>query len=196
MSDENKRLYTGTILLEPQNISTPQIILDCKDIYEQQSAWISAYASLPTTINPHPIFYSKPGWEFFLENLQINYYAASLEAADPPDVQPNSSQPEIMGAIKAVNREYKKFQLLLLQRELPNTKWHLIAIEYLHNYGDIFNYLPLKNPFLSQGDVAIYGTSSQLAIQFNEQDSLRKIEMPQSGDTISIVGSWRSVLSL
>jgi hypothetical protein len=196
MDNDNARTFTDDILFAPAAITTEQIILDCATIYAAQSNWIAAYAALPTTINPAPIFYSVPGWQFYLEDLQVNYYAASLPIAPPPDVKANSSQSEIMNAVRAIARDYKKFELSLLRRKSPSLPWSLIAIENLHNYGGIFNHAPLKNPFLSQGEVAIYGKTSQIAIKFRAQDLSRKIEMPTVADTITISGSWRSILSL
>lgn len=191
-----ERRYTGSILFTPAIVSTPQIILDCAAIYSTQSAWISTYAALPSTLNPPPIFYSVPGWEFFLEELQINYYAGSLPPAPPPDIKANSSQVEKLNAVNAISRDNKKFELSIFQRESSTANWSLIAIENLHNYGNRYNYLPLKAPFLTQGDVAIFGKTSQLAIQFRTEDLSRKIVMPTAADIISIRGSWRSIVNL
>jgi hypothetical protein len=191
-----ERRYTGSILFTPAIVSTPQIILDCAAIYAAQSTWIATYAGLPGILNPPPIFYSVPGWEFFLEELQINYYAASLPSAPPPDIKANSSQVDKLNAVNAISRDWKKFELSIFQRESSTAAWQLIAIENLHNYGNRYNYLPLKNPFLTQGDVAILGKSSQLAIQFRAEDLSRKIVMPTTKDVISIRGSWRSVIGL
>lgn len=194
MSDE--RRYTGAILFTPLLISTPQIILDCAGIYQAQTNWIATYAARPQTINPPPIFYSNPGWEFYLESLQVNYYAASLPSAPAPEIQANSSQADALIAVNAISREFKKFELSLLQRQSPTATWQLLGIENMHNYGNRFNYLSLKNPFLTQGEVDIFGSTSQLAIQFKAKDDSRRIEMPTASDMISVRGSWRSIVSL
>lgn len=193
----NNRQYTGAILLAPVlTISTPQIILDCPTIYSSQTAWITAYAARPETVNPPAIFYSTPGWEFYLESLQVNYYAASLPTAPAPEIKANSSQADALIAVNAISREFKKIQLSLLQRQNSTGTWELIGTENMHNYGDRMNFLNLKNPFLTQGEVAIFGPTSQLAIQFRAKDESRRIEMPAASDTISIHGSWRSNLSV
>lgn len=192
----SERRFTGSILISPLATTEPQIILDCSQIYTEQSSWVAQYAALPTTTNPPPIFYSYPGWECFLEELQINYYAKNLPSAGPPDIKANSSQVDKMNAVNAISREFKKWHLSILQRESSYGEWQLLAIEYLHNYGNRYNYLPLKNPFLTQGDVVILGRNTQLAIKFAPRDLSRKIELPGEGDIISIRGFWRSILSL
>lgn len=194
MSDD--RRYTGVILFKPTLVNTPQIILDCAAIYQAQTNWIAAYAARPQTINPPPIFYSVPGWEFFLESLQVNYYAASLPSAPAPEIKANSSQFDKLIAVNAISREFKKFELSIFQRGAPTGDWQLLGIENMHNYGNRFNYLSLKNPFLTQGQVDIFGPTSQLAIQFKAKDDSRRIEMPVATDMISIRGSWRSIVSL
>lgn len=194
MSDE--RRYTGVILFKPASVSTPQIILDCAAIYQAQTNWIATYAARPQTTNPPAIFYSAPGWEFFLESLQVNYYAASLPSAPAPEIKANSSQADALIAVNAISREFKKFELSIFQRENPTATWQLLGIENMHNYGDRFNFLGLKNPFLTQGEVDIFSPTSQLAIQFKAKDDSRRIEMPTATDIISVRGSWRSIVSL
>lgn len=194
MSDD--RRYTGTILFSPALISSPQIILDCAAIYAAQTQWIAQYAALPQVTNPPPIFYSNPGWEFFLESLQINYYAASLPVAPAPDIKANSTQADKLIAVNAISREFKKFEISLFQREALTASWQLLGIENMHNYGNRFNFLTLKNPFLTQGEVDIFSPTSQLAIQFKADDDSRRIVMPTATDLISVRGSWRSILSL
>ena len=194
MSDE--RRYTGTILASPAPTIGPQLILDCAAIYAAQTSWIAQYAALPSTRNPPAIFYSVPGWEFFLESLQINYYAASLPSTPAPEIKANSSQADKLIAVNAISREFKKFEVSLLQRETVSAPWQTIAIENMHNYGNIFNFINLKNPYLTQGDVDIFGATSQLAIRFRAKDESRRIEMPTSTDIISIRGCWRSIVSL
>lgn len=192
----SNRQYTGTILFTPASVSTPQIILDCAAIYSGQTNWITTYANLPTTTNPPPIFYSVPGWNFFLESLQVNYYAASLPFAPAPEIKANSSQADALIAVNAISREFKKFQLSILQREAPDTTWQLLGIENMHNYGNRFNYLNLKNPFITQGEVGVFGRYSQLAIQFKEKDDSMRVEMPGISDIISVHGSWRSIVNI
>ena len=194
MSDE--RRYTGVILFKPASVGTPQIILDCAAIYQAQTNWIATYAARPQTTNPPAIFYSVPGWEFFLESLQVNYYAASLPSAPAPEIKANSSQADTLIAVNAISREFKKFELSIFQRENPTATWQLLGIENMHNYGDRFNFLSLKNPFLTQGEVDIFSPTSQLAIQFKAKDDSRRIEMPTATDMISVRGSWRSIVSL
>lgn len=194
MSEE--RRYTGVVLFTPTSVSTPQIIIDCAAIYQAQTNWIATYAARPQTINPPPIFYSVPGWEFYLESLQVNYYAASLPSAPAPDIKANSSQADALIAVNAISREFKKFELSILQREGSTAAWQLLGIENMHNYGNRFNFLNLKNPFLTQGEVDIFSPASQLAIQFKAKDDSRRIEMPTATDMISIRGSWRSIVSL
>src|SRR6476469_10373553 len=93
MSEEQEgRGYTDDILLDLQGVSTPQIILDCGTIYADLCGWITEYAALPTTLNPPPVFYRKPGWQFFVENLALNYYARSLPEATAPEIKSNSTQ--------------------------------------------------------------------------------------------------------
>lgn len=195
MSDD--RRYTGTILFAPASIAEPQIILNCAQIYAAQTSWIAQYAALATTRNPPAIFYSVPGWEFFLESLQINYYAASLPSAPAPEIKANSSQADKLIAVNAVSREFKKFEISLLQRESASASWQIVGIENMHNYGNIFNFINLKNPFLTQGDVDIFSPTTQLAVRFRAKDESRRIEMPVAGtDIISIRGCWRSIISL
>ena len=191
------RRHTGAILFAPVFTTEPQIILNCAQIYVAQTGWITQYAALPTTKNPPAIFYSVPGWEFFLESLQINYYAASLPSAPAPEIKANSSQSDKLIAVNAISREFKKFEISLLQRESATATWQIIAIENIHNYGNIFNFINLKNPYLTQGDVDIFGTTTQLAIKFRAKDVSRRIEMPvASTDIISVRGCWRSIVSL
>ena len=78
ISETEGRGYTEDILISLLPVTTPQIILDCSTVYAQYCSWIAEYAALPTTINPPPVFYRKPGWQFFLEGLMLNYYASSL----------------------------------------------------------------------------------------------------------------------
>lgn len=191
------RRHTGAILFAPAFTAEPQIILNCAQIYAAQTGWIAQYAALPATINPPAIFYSVPGWEFFLESLQINYYAASLPSAPAPEIKANSSQSDKLIAVNAISREFKKFEISLLQRESAAATWQIIAIENIHNYGNIFNFINLKNPYLTQGDVDIFGLTTQLAIKFRAKDESRRIEMPVAGtDIISVRGCWRSIISL
>lgn len=198
MSDSNEgRGYSGAILFKPASIVTPQVILDCATIYAQQTNWILQYAALPSTKNPPAIFYSLPGWQFFIESLQINYYAATLPSAPAPEIKANSSQADKLLAVNAISREFKKFEVSLLQRESSLEEWQLIGLENMHNYGNIFNTINLKNPYLTQGDVDIFGPTTQLAIKFRAKDESRRIEMPVAGtDIISVRGCWRSILSL
>ncbi len=195
MSEDRK--YTGTILFAPAFTTEPQVILNCAQIYAAQTSWITQYAALPATRNPPAIFYSVPGWEFFLESLQINYYAASLPSASAPEIKANSSQADKLIAVNAIAREFKKFEISLLQRESASAAWQTIAIENMHNYGNIFNFINLKNPYLTQGDVDIFGSATQLAIKFRAKDESRRIEIPVAGtDIISVRGCWRSIVSL
>lgn len=195
MTDE--RRYTGTILFNPASISEPQIILDCASIYAVQTSWIAQYAALTSTRNPPAIFYSVPGWEFFLESLQINYYAASLPSAPAPEIKANSSQADKLIAVNAISREFKKFEISLLQRENVSATWQIVGIENMHNYGNIFNFINLKNPYLTQGAVDIFSPTTQLAIKFRAKNESRRIEMPVAGtDIISVRGCWRSIVSL
>lgn len=191
------RKFTGTILFSPASTTEAQIILNCAQIYTVQTNWIAQYAALPSTKNPPAIFYSVPGWEFFLESLQINYYAASLPSASAPEIKANSSQADKLIAVNAIAREFKKFEISLLQRESASAAWQIIGIENMHNYGNIFNFINLKNPYLTQGDVDILGPTTQLAIKFRAKDESRRIEMPVIGtDIISVRGCWRSIVSL
>ncbi|MEK0186493.1 hypothetical protein [Microcoleus anatoxicus] len=190
------RKFTGVILFTPTPTTEPQILLNCAEIYAQQTSWIAQYAALPQVTNPPPIFYSKPGWEFFLESLQVNYYAASLPAAPAPEIKSNSSQSDKLIAVNEISRNYKKIELSLLQRESSTGNWQLLGIENLHNYGNRFNFLNLKNPFLTQGEVEIFSPNSQLAIRFRAKDESRKIELPNSSDLFSVRGSWRSIVSV
>ena len=191
------RRYTGTILFAPAFTTEPQVILNCAQIYAVQTSWIAQYAALPATRNPPAIFYSVPGWEFFLESLQINYYAASLPSAPAPEIKANSSQSDKLIAVNAISREFKKFEISLLQRESASAPWQIIGIENMHNYGNIFNFINLKNPYLTQSDVDIFSPTTQLGIRFRAKDESRRIEMPVAGtDIISIRGCWRSIVSL
>ncbi|MEG4807929.1 hypothetical protein QUA82_09890 [Microcoleus sp. F8-D3] len=197
MSEDTGRAYTGKIVLDLQGTSTPQIILDCGAIYSSLCGWIAQYAALPTTINPPPIFYSKPGWQFFLENLSLNYYARSLPEATAPETKSNSTQNDKLISAKEISRNFKKFELTLLERDNPSDTWKIIGIENLHNYGNIFNYANLKNPFLTQGEVDMNGTTTQLAVKFREKDVSRKIELPATGnDILTIRGCWRAIVTL
>ncbi|MEG3900007.1 MULTISPECIES: hypothetical protein [unclassified Microcoleus] len=198
MSDEKEgRSYTGDILLDLQGISTPQIILDCGAIYTDLCGWIAQYAALPTTINPPPIFYSKPGFQFFIENLSLNYYARSLPEATAPEIKPNSTQNDKLISAKELVRNFKRFELTVLQRKNSADTWKIIGIEDLHNYGNIFNYANLKNPFLTQGAVDIFGQTTQLAVRFRDKDISRRIELPITGnDILTVRGCWRAIITL
>ncbi len=198
MSEEfNGRGYTDDILIDLQGISTPQIILDCAEVYANCCNWIAEYAALPTTVNPPPVFYSRPGFQFFLENLTLNYYAVSLPEATAPDTKANSTQQDRLISAKALSRDFKKFELTLLQRKQPTDTWKIIGIENLHNYGNIFNYAPLKNPFLTQGDIDMFGKTTQLAIRFRDQNISRRIELPVTGtDILTLRGCYRVVITM
>lgn len=191
------RGYTGKIILDLQGTSTPQIIIDCGAIYSNLCGWIAQYAALPTTINPPPIFYLKPGWQFFIENLCLNYYARSLPEATAPETKSNSTQNDKLISAKEISRNFPKFEMTLLERENPLDTWKIIGIENLHNYGNIFNYANLKNPFLTQGEIDMSGTTTQLAVRFREKDISRRIELPVSGnDILTIRGCWRAIVTL
>jgi hypothetical protein len=198
MSEENEgRGYTGDILLDLQGgNANPQIILDCAEIYADLCGWIVQYANLPTTVNPPPIFYSKPGWQFFMENLALNYYARSLPESTAPDTKANSTQQDKLVSAKVLSRQFKKFELSLLQRKNPNDSWKIVGIEDLYNHGNLFNYLSLKNPFLTQGDVDMFGPTTQLAVKFREQNISRRIEVPTETDILTVRGCWRAFISL
>jgi hypothetical protein len=196
MDNTNPRQYTGKILFKPLATTEPQIVLDCAQIYAQHTAWIASYAQLPSTQNPPPIFYSNPGWEFFLESLQVNYFAASLKPAPAPEIKANSSQADKLIAVQAISREFKKFEISILERLDAFSQWHIVGIENMHNYGNIFNFINLKTPFLSQGDVDFGSPTSQIAIQFRGKDEARRIEMITDSDIISIRGCWRAAVSL
>jgi hypothetical protein len=196
MSEEG-RGYTDDILLDLQGVSTPQIILDCGVIYADLCGWIAQYAALPTTVNPPPLFYSKPGFQFFIENLSLNYYARSLPEATAPEIKPNSTQNDKLISAKDLGRKFKKFELTVLQRKNPTDTWKIIGIEDLHNYGNIFNYASLKNPFLTQGDVVMFGPTTQLAVKFRDKDISRRIELPVTGnDILTIRGCWRAIVTM
>lgn len=197
MNSDDGRTYTGRISLAPLSITEPQIILDCSAIYAAQTNWIAQYAALPSTKNPPPIFYSVPGWAFFLESLRINYYAASLPSAPAPEIKANSSSADKLIAVNAISREFKKFEVSLLERDNISDAWKIIGIENMHNYGNIFNYINLKNPYLTEGEVDLFSPTYQLAIKFRAKDESRRIEMPVAGtDIISVRGCWRSIVSL
>jgi len=196
-NEKEGRAYTGDILIDLQSVTTPQIILDCGSIYNDLCGWIAQYSNLPTTVNPPPIFYQKPGWQFFLEGLTLNYYAASLPEATAPEIKANSTQNDKLISAKSISREFKKFELSLLQRKLPTDTWKIIGIENLHNYGNMFNYANLKSPFLTQGEVDMFGPTTQLAIKFREQVVSRRIEIPVSGtDVLTVRGAWRTIITL
>jgi hypothetical protein len=191
------REHTGDILLDLQGISNPQIILDCGVIYSDLCGWIAQYKSLATTINPPPIFYEKPGWKFFIESLNLNYYARSLPEATAPLTKANSTQNDKLVSAKEISRNFKKFELTLLQRTKPADTWKIIGIENLHNYGNLFNYANLKNPFLTQGDVDMFGPTTQVGVKFREKDISRKIELPVTdNDILTIRGCWSAVITL
>lgn len=196
MDNTDSRRFTGKILFKPLPTTEPQIILDCAQIYAAHTSWIANYAALPSTQNPHPIVYSVPGWEFFLESLQINYFAASLKPAPAPEIKANSTQADKLIAVQAISRDFKKFEISILERFDTFSPWHIVGIENMHNYGNIFNYINLKNPFLTQGDVDFGSPTSQLAIRFRAKDEPRKIEMFTDSDIISIRGCWRAAITL
>jgi len=197
MTEEKEgRGYTGKILISLLPVTTPQIILDCTEIYADLCGWISEYAALPTTTNPPPVFYEKPGWQFFIENLTLNYYAASLPEATAPDTKANSTQQDKLISAKAIARQFKKFELTLLERNFSEDSWKVIGIEDLHNYGNMFNYANLKSPFLTQGQVDMFSPTSQLAIKFREQTISRRIEEPQATDILTLRGCWRAIVTL
>ena len=197
MTQDRGREYTGKILLDLQSGSTtPQIILDCGQIYTELCGWIEEYANLPTTVNPPPVFYKKPGWQFYLENLALNYYAASLPEATAPEIKPNSTQNDKLISIKTLAREYKRFELTLLERNFPTDSWKTVGIENLHNSGGMFNYANLKSPFLTQGEVDGFGLANQIAIRFREKNISRRIELPAEGDILTVRGFWRAIVTL
>jgi hypothetical protein len=197
MTDEKEgRGYTGKILISLLPITTPQIILNCVEIYADLGGWIAEYAALPTTINPSPIFYKKPGWQFFLENLTLNYYAASLPEATAPETKANSTQQDKLIAAKSISRQFKKFELTLLERNSPTDSWKVIGIENLHNYGNIFNYANLKAPILTQGELDMFAPTNQLAIKFREQTISHRIEAPTTTDILTLRGCWRAIVTL
>ncbi|HZH39143.1 MAG TPA: hypothetical protein VEX17_03675 [Bacillales bacterium] len=197
MNEQEGRGYTGDILLDLQGISTPQIILDCGEIYADLCGWITEYQALPTTVNPPPIFYRKPGWQFFVENLALNYYARSLSEAPAPLLKANSTQNDKLVSAKELSRNNKRFEITVLQRKSPTDTWKIIGIEDLYNYGNIFGYLSLKNPFLTQGDVDMFGPKTQLAVKFREKDISRRIELPVTDkDILTIRGCWRAIITL
>lgn len=197
MSSEDKgRWYTDDILISLLPNTDPQIILDCGEIYTDLCSWIAEYASLPTTINPPPIFYSKPGWQFFLENLALNYYASSLQEATAPETKANSTQNDKLISAKSLSRQFKKFELSILQRKLPTDTWKIIGIEDLYNHGNIFGYLNLKSPFLTQGEVDMFGPKTQIALKFREAAVSRRIEIPKETDILTVRGCWRVNVTL
>ena len=190
-------MYTDDILLDLQGISTPQIILDCGQIYSDLCGWIAEYQALPTTKNPPPVFYKKPGWQFFIENLALNYYARSLSEAPAPLLKANSTQNDKLVSSKELMRNNKRFELTLLQRKKLTDAWKIIGIEDLYNFGNIFCYLSLKNPFLTQGEVDMFGSTTQLAVQFREKDLSRRIELPvTNNDILTVRGCWRAIITL
>jgi hypothetical protein len=185
------RWYTDDILVELQPISTPQIVIDCSSIYTSYYGWISEYAALPTTINPPPVFYNKPGWQFFLENLSLNYYANSLPEARAGEIKANSTQNDKLIVNKSLAREFKRFELSLLQRKFSTDSWKVIAIENLYNHGNMFNYANLKAPFLTQGEIDMFGTTTQVGVQFRDTNVSRRIELPTSNDILTLRGCFR-----
>jgi len=197
MSETEGRTYTNNILLDLQGgNSNPQIILDCAEIYADLCGWITEYQALPTTINPPPVFYRKPGWQFFVENLVLNYYARSLPEAPAPLLKPNSTQNDKLVSAKELMRNNKRFELSLLQRSKATDTWKIIGIEDLYNFGNIFGYLNLKNPFLTQGEVDGFGPTTQLAVKFREKDISRRIELPVTNDILTVRGWWRAIITL
>jgi hypothetical protein len=196
MNEQEGRRYTGNILLDLQAISTPQIILDCAEVYANLCGWISEYQLLPTTINPPPIFYKKPGWQFFVENLALNYYARSLPESPAPLLKANSTQNDKLISAKELSRNHKRFELTLLQRTTATDSWKIIGIEDLYNFGNIMGYLSLKNPFLTQGEVDGFGATTQLAVRFREKDISRRIELPTATDILTVRGWWHAIITL
>ena len=190
------RGFTDDILVSLLPNTNPQIILDCPSIFSSYYNWIAEYAALPTTINPPPVFYRKPGWQFYLESLMLNYYAGSLPPATGGDVKANSTQNDKLISAKSLAREFKKFQLILLQRKFSTDSWKTIAMENLHNYGDLFNYANLKSPLLTQGEVDMFGPTTQIAVQFRERNISRKIEVPTADDILTIRGGFRLIITL
>jgi hypothetical protein len=197
-SDERGRQYTGKILLDLLGgVTTPQIILDCSNIHENLTEWIRRYAALPTTINPPPVFYEKPGWQFYLENLALNYYAGSLPEATGTEIKANSTQNDKLISNQTLSRQYKRFEMSILERSKPTDTWKIIGIENLYNHGNLFGYVNLKSPFLTQGEVDGFDPSSQVAIKFKEQTISRKIELPNTEkDILTVRGFWRVIITL
>lgn len=195
--DSQGRIYTDDILVDLQGVSTPQVFLDCAQIYTEYYGWIAEYAALPIVVNPPPVFYRKPGWRFLVESLTLNYYAASLPEATAPEVKANSTQNDKLISAKSLSRSFKKFELTLLQRKSPSANWSIIGIEDLYNYGNIFNYAPLKNPMLTQGEVDVIGPKTQFAIKFREKTISKRIELPVTGtDILTLRGSWSLLQTL
>lgn len=197
-NEEQGRQYTGKILLDLLGgNSEPQIILDCSIIYESLTNWIRRYAARPTTINPPSEFYEKPGWQFYLENLSLNYYAASLPEADGPEIKPNSTQNDKLISNKTLSRQFKRFEMSILERKKAADTWKTVGIESLYNHGNLFNYANLKSPFLTQGEVDGFDPTSQIAIRFREQVTSRKIELPSTEkDVLTVRGFWRAIITL
>ncbi|WP_333119378.1 MULTISPECIES: hypothetical protein [unclassified Microcoleus] len=132
-----------------------------------------------------------------MENLALNYYASSLPEATAPETKANSTQNDKLTSSKVLSRSFKKFELTMLQRKTPADTWKIIGIEDLYNYGNIFNYAPLKNPFLTQGEIDMFGPTTQLAVRFREKNISRRIELPITGtDILTIRGCYRVFITL
>jgi hypothetical protein len=187
-----ERGYSGKILITPNfTLTTPQIILDCSAIKTQMTSWIATYAALPGITNPPPIFYQRPGWIFLLRTLQLNYFAGSLPSAPGLAIKANSTDADRITEINARRRDYKRWEIRLLERAGISGDWHTIGFEDCFNYGNRINYINLKNPFLiAQEGMDDSFDSGQLAIQFSPRDVSRKIEPPATGDLCSIRGSY------
>lgn len=189
---DGERGYSGKILFTPNfTVTTPQIIFDAGVQKTRLTQWITSYANLPTTQNPPPIVYSLPGWMLLLRNLQINYFAPSLPAAPGLNIKANSSDADMLTETNSRRRDYKRCEILFLERENASAAWHTVGTEDIFNYGNRFNHVNVKNPFLTQQpEIDDSFDNGQLAIQFSPKDLSRKIELLGTGDIMSVRGSW------
>ena len=190
---EGERAYSGKILFTPDfTLTTPQVIFDAAAQKSRLTQWItSTYANLTTTKNPPPIVYQLPGWMLLLRTLQINYFMPSLPAAPGLEIKANSSDSDRLNQINDRRRNYKRCEVFFLERENSSAAWNTVGAEDLFNYGNRFNHVNIKNPFLTQQvEMDDSFDNGQLAIQFSLKDLSRKIELPSSGDIISVRGSW------
>jgi hypothetical protein len=127
----------------------------------------------------------------YLDQLIMNYYLPSLGSQTPaPDTKKSAPLATRVAEIQRLNGLFPKVKFTLWGRNSATAAWVWLNVEVVQNYGDRVNYLNLLTPYLSQGDLDIFGRYTQIGIQFSAE-ALTKTTLPQAGDFITIKGAVR-----